>query len=85
LQIQSEVAVYLPPGEEDNVLAVLKDEILDDVVYLLWHGLDPRALSGPVVPLEANLGSLRVQDTLPLPRKMYRASKRAFVVKKGPS
>ena len=83
LQVQSEVAVYLPAGEEDNVLAVLKDEILDDVVYLLWHGLDPRALSGPVVPLEANLGSLRVQDTSPLPKKMYRASKRAFVVKKG--
>lgn len=83
LQIQSEVAVYLPPGQEDSVLAILKDEILDDVVYLLWHGLDPRALSGPVVPLEANLGSLRVQDTNPLPKKMYRASKRAFVVKKG--
>ncbi len=83
LQIRSEAAVYLPPEEEDGVLAVLKDEILDDVVYLLWHGIDPRALVGPIVSIEANLGSLRVQDTSPLPRKMYRGSRRAIVIRKG--
>lgn len=83
LQIASEVAVYVPPEEKDNVLTVLKDEILDTVVYLLWHGLDPRGLSGPVVPIEANLGSLRVQETNPLPRKVYKPSRRAIVVRKG--
>jgi hypothetical protein len=83
LQIRSEVAVYLPPEEEDGVLAVLKDEIHDNVVYLLWHGLDPRALAGPVVPIEANLGFLRVHESNPLPRKLYKPSKRALVVKKG--
>lgn len=82
LQIGSEVVIYVPPKEE-NVLAVLKDEILDTIVYLLWNGLDPRTLSGPVVPLEANLGSLRVQETNPLPKKMYRSSRRAIVVRKG--
>lgn len=83
LQIRSEAAVYLPADQEDAVLAVLRDEVLDDVVYLLWHGIDPQILAGPVVSIEANLGSLRVQDTNPLPRKMYRGSRRAIVVKKA--
>jgi hypothetical protein len=82
LQIRSEIAVYLA-AEDDAVSAVLRDEVLDSVVFLLWHGLDPRALTGPVVPLEANLGSLRVHETNPLPKKMYRASKRALVVKRA--
>ncbi len=82
LQIHTEAAVYLPPND-DNVLAVLKQEIQDDVVYLLWHGLDSKALAGPVVDLEANLGSLRVQETNPLPRKLYKPAKRALVVKRG--
>ena len=82
LQVRTEVAVYLPSSEED-VLAVLKQEIQDDVVYLLWHGLDPKALAGPIVDLEANLGSLRVQETNPLPRKLYKPAKRALVVKRG--
>ena len=83
LEIRTEAAVYLPPEQEDSVLAVLKQEVQDDVVYLLWHGLDPRALAGPLVDLEANLGSLRVQETNPLPRKLYKPAKRALVVKKG--
>ncbi len=82
LQVHTEVAVYLPPTEAE-VLAVLKQEIQDDVVYLLWHGLDPKALTGPVVDLEASLGSLRVQETNPLPRKLYKPAKRALVVKRG--
>jgi len=82
LQIRSEIAVYLA-AEEDAVLAVLREEVLDSVVFLLWHGLDPRALTGPVVPLKAHLGSLRVHETNPLPKKMYRASKRALVVKRA--
>lgn len=83
LQIRTEAAVFLPTGERDDVLAVLKHEIHDDVVYLLWHGLDPKALAGPVVDLEANLGSLRVQETNPLPRKLYKSARRALVVKRG--
>lgn len=83
LEIHTEAAVYLPPAQEDEVLAVLKQEIQDDVVYLLWHGLDPKALAGPVVDLEANLGSLRVQAANPLPRKLYKPAKRALVVKRG--
>lgn len=83
LQIRTEAAVFLSKDQRDDVLAVLRHEIQDDVVYLLWHGLDPRALEGPVVDLEANLGSLRVQETNPLPRKLYKPSKRALVVKKG--
>ena len=83
LQVRSEIAVYLAAEEEDAVLAVLRDEVLDSVVFLLWHGLDARLLSGPVVPLEATLGSLRVHETNPLPKKMYRASKRALVVKRA--
>jgi hypothetical protein len=83
LEIRTEAAVYLPPEQEDSVLAVLRQEVQDDVVYLLWHGLDPRAIAGPLVDLEANLGSLRVQETNPLPRKLYKPAKRALVVKKG--
>ena len=83
LQIHTEAAVYLPPTQEDDVLAVMKQEIQDDVVYLLWHGLDPKALAGPVVEFEANLGSLHVQETNPLPKKLYKPSKRALVVKRG--
>lgn len=85
LQVHSEAAVYLPPEQEDAVLAVLKQEIQDDVVYLLWHGLNPLALAGPIADLEANLGSLRVQETNPLPKKLYKPSRRALVVKKGPA
>ncbi len=83
LQIRSEVTVYLPEAQEDDALTVLREEIQDDVVYLLWHGLDPKALTGPVADLEANLGSLRVQETNPLPKKLYKAAKRSLVVKKG--
>lgn len=83
LEIRTEAAVYLPPEQEDSVLAVLRQEVQDDVVHLLWHGLDPRALAGPIVDLEANLGSLRVQEANPLPRKLYKAARRALVVKKG--
>ena len=83
LQIHTEAAVYLPPSQKEDVLAVMRQEIQDDVVYLLWHGLDPKALAGPVVDLEANLGSLRVQETNPLPRKLYKPAKRALVVKRG--
>ena len=84
LQIRTEAVVYAPPGEGD-VVAVMKQEILDDAVYLLWHGLDPKALAGPIVDLEANLGSLRVQETNPLPKKLYKPAKRGLVVKKGPA
>jgi hypothetical protein len=83
LQVRSEIAVYLAAEEADMVLAVLRDEVLDSVVFLLWHGLDPRALVGPVVATEANLGSLRVHETNPLPKKMYKPSGRALVVRKG--
>ncbi|HEV8593915.1 MAG TPA: hypothetical protein VGR51_00080, partial [Thermoplasmata archaeon] len=83
LQIRTEAAVYLPTAHKEDVLAVLKHEIQDDVVYLLWHGLDPKVLEGPIVDLEANLGSLRVQETNPLPKKLYKPSKRALVVKRG--
>ena len=83
LHVRTEAVVYLPPAEEDEVLAVLKQEIRDDVVFLLWHGVEARALVGPVVGLEANLGSLRVQETNPLPKKLYKASRRALVVKRG--
>ena len=84
LQIRCDVAVYLPVDREEDVLAVLKHEIQDDVVYLLWHGLSSQALAGPAANLEANLGSLRVQETNPLPRKLYRPAKRALVVRRGP-
>jgi len=85
LQVRTEAAVYLPPKQERDVVGVLRQEIQDDIVYLLWHGLDPKALAGPVVDLDANLGSLLVQETNPLPRKLYKPSKRALVVKRGPA
>ena len=83
LQIHTGVAVYLPPANAAEVLAVMKQEIQDDVVYLLWHGLDAKALAGPIVDLEANLGSLRVQETNPLPKKLFKPAKRSLVVKRG--
>jgi len=83
LQIRIEAAVYLPPAQEDEVAAVLRQEVLDDIVYLLWHGLDPKALSGPIADLDANLGFLLIQETNPLPKKLFKPSKRALVVKRG--
>jgi len=83
LQIHTEAAVYVPPTGKADLLAVMTHEVQDDVVYLLWHGLDAKALVGPVVDLEASLGSLRVQETNPLPRKLYKPAKRALVVKRG--
>ncbi len=83
LEVHTEVAVYLQPSGEAEVLAVLKQEVQDDVVQLLWRGLGATELAGPVVDLEANLGSLRVQETDPLPRKLYKPAKRSLVVKKG--
>lgn len=84
LEIRLRAVVYLPRGSEPEVLRILKEEIEDDIVYLLWHGLAPDAIRGPVAALEADLGSLRVNETNPLPRRVYRRGTSRTVLKRAP-
>jgi hypothetical protein len=83
LSLRLEPAVFVAGSDEDEVLRATRNEILDDVLFLLWRGFDASAvdLKG-VERFEANLGSLSVHETNPLPRKVYRAPKRATVLRR---
>jgi len=83
LSLRIEPAVFVAGRDEGEVLDAMRNEILDDVLYLLWRGFDAAAvdLSG-VSRFEANLGTLRVHETRPLPKKLYRAPERGTVLRR---
>jgi hypothetical protein len=83
LSLHLDPAVFVAGSDEDEVLRATRNEILDDVLFLLWRGFDASAvdLTG-VERFEANLGSLSVHETSPLPRKVYRAPNRASVLRR---
>jgi hypothetical protein len=83
LTLRLEPAVYVAGGDEEEVLRAMRNEILDDIVFLLWRGFDASAvdLEG-MERFEANLGSLRVHGSSPLPKKLYRAPERATVLRR---
>jgi len=83
LSLRLEPAVFVAGSDEDEVLRAMRNEILDDVLFLLWRGFDASAVDlAGVERFEANLGTLSVPETNPLPKKVYRAPKRATVLRR---
>ena len=85
LSLRLEPAVYVARGDEAEALRAMRNEILDDIVFLLWRGFDASAVDlAGVERFEANLGSLRIHASNPLPRKIYRAPERATILRRRP-
>ncbi len=83
LALRLEPAVFVAERDSSEVLRAMRNEILDDVLFLLWRGFDAGSVSlDGVERFEANLGSLRVHETAPLPRKLYRPPKRGTVLRR---
>jgi len=83
LSLRLDPTVFVAGADEDEVLLATRNEILDDILFLLWRGFDASAVDlAGVERFEANLGSLSVHETNPLPRKVYRAPKRATVLRR---
>ncbi len=83
LSLRIEPAVYVAERSDEAVLGAMRNEILDDVLFLLWRGFDAAAVRlSEVAHFEANLGTLRVVERSPLPRKLYRAPERATVLRR---
>ncbi len=83
LSLRIEPVVYVAERDDEAVLRAMRNEILDDVLFLLWRGFDAGSvrLSG-VASFEANLGTLRVVERSPLPRKLYRPPERGTVLRR---
>ena len=76
-------AVFVAGKDDAEVLLAMRNEVLDDVLFLLWRGFDTGSVSlDGVARFEANLGSLRVHEGSPLPKKLYRAPKRGTVLRR---
>ena len=83
LTLRLEPAVFVTGREDEEVLHAMRNEILDDVLFLLWRGFDASAVNLEGADrFEANLGSLAVHEGGPLPKKLYRAPKRATVLRR---
>ena len=84
LEMILEPIVFVRGGNVEDLRTAVKNEILDDVVFLLWHSLGggSSSLEG-VKSFEANLGSFRVHETSPLPKKIFKPPKRAAVLTRG--
>ena len=83
LSLRLDATVFVAGADEDEVLLATRNEILDDILFLMWRGFDASAVDlAGVERFEANLGSLSVHETNPLPRKVYRAPKRATVLRR---
>ena len=77
--------VFVAGTDEDEVLLATRNEILDDILFLLWRGFDASAVDlAGVERFEANLGSLRIHGSSPLPKKLYRAPERATILRRRP-
>ncbi|OGS51319.1 MAG: hypothetical protein A3K65_02890 [Euryarchaeota archaeon RBG_16_68_12] len=83
LSLRIEPAVFVAERDDESVLRAMRNEILDDALFLLWRGFDAAAVDlAGVSRFEANLGTLRVQETRPLPRKVYRPPERGTVLRR---
>lgn len=83
LSLRIEPAVYVAERDDEAVLRAMRNEILDDVLFLLWRGFDAASVRlSEVASFEANLGTLRVVERGPLPRKLYRPPERGTVLRR---
>jgi len=83
LSLHLEPLVFVAGKDDAEVLRAMRNEILDDVLFLLWRGFDPASVSlEGAERFEANLGTLRVHEGSLLPKKLYRAPKRATVLRR---
>jgi proteasome lid subunit RPN8/RPN11 len=74
--------VFVPEGDPDLV-PTMRDEIHDDVAYLLWQALGDRIQDvGDLAYFETNLGTLRLREKRRLPVKEYRPPKRRSVLRR---
>ncbi len=83
LEMMLEPTVYVRGGNTEDLRTALKNEILDDIVFLLWNSLGGQLSLDGVKSFEANLGSFRVHETNPLPKKIFKPPKRAAVLVRG--
>lgn len=84
LEMMLEPVVYVLGENVEDLRTAVKNEILDDVVYLMWHSVGASSLSlDGIKSFEANLGSFRVHETSPLPRKIFKPPKRGAVTIRG--
>ena len=84
LEMMLEPVVYVLGENVEDLRTAVKNEILDDVVYLMWHSVGASSLSlDGIKSFEANLGSFRVYETSPLPRKIFKPPKRGAVTIRG--
>ncbi len=83
LSLRVEPAVFVAERDDEAVLRAMRNEILDDALFLLWRGFDAGSVDlAGVSRFEANLGTLRVHEARPLPRKVYRAPERGTVLRR---
>lgn len=85
LEMILEPMVFVRGGNAEELRTAVKNEILDDVVFLLWSSLGGGSTSlDGVKSFEANLGSFRVHETSPLPRKIFKLPRgSAVLVREG--
>jgi len=84
LEMVLEPVVYVRGGNIEDLRTAIKNEILDDVVFILWNSIGggSASLEG-IKSFEANLGSFRVHETNPLPKKIFKAPRRSAVLVRG--
>ena len=84
LEMLLEPIVYVRGGSLDELRTAIKNEILDDVAFLLWSSLGGGKVSlEGTRSFEASLGSFRIHETIPLPRKIFKPPKRTAVIVRG--
>jgi len=84
LEMVLEPIIYVRGGSSDELRTAIKNEILDDVAFLLWSSLGGGEVSlEGTRSFEANLGSFRVHESSPLPRKIFKPPKRMAVLIRG--
>jgi len=84
IQLRMEPMIYVIEEEEQHILRTLKNEVEDDIGYLLRRGFSSSLLSiEKLKSLEVNLGTFKVQESDPLPRKIYVGPKRSSALRKS--
>ncbi len=84
LELTLEPVVYVRSESSDDLRTTIKNEILDDVVFLLWNSVGGSTVSlEGLKSFEANLGNFRIHETNPLPKKIFKPPKRAAVMVRG--
>ena len=83
LEMMLEPTVYVRGGSIEDLRTALKNEILDDIVFLLWNSLGGQISLEGAKNFESSLGSFRIHETSPLPKKIFKPPKRAAVLVRG--